>query len=108
MLRSYIEGLNRSVEAAREAELKAQRAPLRAGKELTLVDQITELMATLPPAQRDRPWSVQELVPRLKGKYRDRPHPADLGQALRQLGWARRRDWSKRGGGRRVWMRSDD
>lgn len=104
MLKRYIDTLR--AEAA--APLKAQRAAQgtsvrRYTKPLTV--QIEELMRTLPPAQRDRPWSIDELVCRLEGKHRDRPHPADVGRALRSLGWNRVRDWSSAGGGRRYWFR---
>ena len=69
--------------------------------------QITEFMASLPPAQRDRPWSMAELVARLAGRYRDRPHPQMIGAALRTLGWSTVRDYSTAGGGRRYWIPID-
>jgi hypothetical protein len=53
--------------------------------------------------QRDRPWSMDELVARLQGRYSARPHPMNVGQALRALGWTQRRDWTRDGGGRRMW-----
>lgn len=67
-------------------------------------DQIIALMASLSPAQRNRPWSMDELVARIQGRYSARPHPMHVGTALRQLGWTSFRDWSVSGGcGRRVW-----
>ncbi len=54
-----------------------------------LVEQIEALMASLPPALRDRPWSMADLTNRLQGKYRDHPHPQNVGQALRILGFKR-------------------
>ncbi len=69
-----------------------------------LDQQITELMRSLPPALRDRPWSMDELVSRLSGKYRDRPHPQHVGEALRRLGWKRERRWSDDYDGKRVWV----
>lgn len=68
-----------------------------------LADQIAELMASLPPAMRNRPWSMQELVQRLSGRYRARPHAQHVGDALRRLGWHRSRLWCEGGEGRRVW-----
>lgn len=83
---------------------KGATGPLQ--REVPLTDQITNLMRSLPPAQRDRPWSVAELVARLNGRFKARPSRGDVGIALRALGWTRTRDWSQDGGGgRRVWIR---
>jgi hypothetical protein len=85
-----------------------QRSPDRSADPPTqcnvpLTDQINSLMRSLPPAQRDRPWSVAELVLRLHGRFKARPSHGDVGIALRALGWTRTRDWTAEGGGRRVW-----
>ena len=39
----------------------------------------------------------------LQGRYSARPCAGKVGQALRQLGWTKHRDWSQYGGGRRIW-----
>ncbi len=71
-----------------------------------LTEQIEALMRSLPPAQRDRAWSMEELVLRLQGRYNERPSAGDVGIALRRLGWTRIRDWSiGAGAGRRAWRR---
>lgn len=106
-MRSYIrDHFNRlKEETEREAiTIAAPQKPntLRPVKPLDV--QITELMATLPPTQRDRKWSMAELVSRLDGRYRDRPHPQMVGEALRRLGWSTGRNWTKAGGGRRYWV----
>jgi hypothetical protein len=85
------------------AKAKKQKTDKRILCDKPLTEQITELMASLPPAQRDRPWSMEELVARLKGRYNMRPHAMHVGQALRQLGWTTVRQWSVQGAGRRVW-----
>lgn len=98
-LRSQIERLKQ------EAELvvsKQRQNTLRTAKPLDI--QITELMASLPPAQRHRKWSMAELVSRLEGRYRDNPHPQMIGETLRRLGWSTMRDYSNAGGGRRYWL----
>ena len=109
MLKGYLASLkaqaevqNRQYEAAKATHSASARTT--AAKPLT--DQITEFMRSLPPNQREREWAISDLVCRLHGRYRARPHPADVGQALRALGWQRRRDWTNAGGGRRVWYRS--
>ena len=109
MLKRYIAELKAASEEDNRrhaAETAASRKHLRnaLGNLTPLTDQIEDLMASLPPAQRDRPWSMPDLVGRLEGRYRDRPHPANVGQALRALGWVQQRDWSAAGGGRRVWL----
>jgi hypothetical protein len=109
MMRSYIEQLKAITAEAdrqREEQARAKRPPLdprmsEHWKPLTV--QIDALMRSLPPVQRDRPWSMDELVARLKGRYSARPHPMNVGQALRALGWTTRREWTHDGSGRRVW-----
>jgi hypothetical protein len=71
-----------------------------------LEDQISELMRTIPSQLRNRPWSMAELVSRLSGKYRDRPHPQCVGQALLRLGWRRERRYGQGFDGVRVWFQN--
>jgi hypothetical protein len=94
-----------SKEAIRAAERKRLR-DTRIQCATPLTDQIEALMRSLPPAQRNRPWTMDELVARLHGRYNVRPCAGTIGVALRRLGWTRLRDWSQNGGGRRVWMMS--
>lgn len=103
---SFIESLHRRAEEQRklyeEAEAAKSRVYSRPVRPLT--QQITELMAGLPPAMRERPWSMAELVSRLEGRYRDRPHAQHVGEALRKLGWRRERNWRKGYEGVRLWL----
>ena len=69
-----------------------------------LQQQILELMRSLPVHQRNRPWGMAELVSRLQGKYRARPHAQEVGRALQQLGWRRERRWTRGWDGARVWL----
>jgi len=102
MLKSYIQGLKNAADAQTHIGGKGANRP----SARPLTTQIQTFLRTLPPAQRDRWWSIDEFVCRLEGKYRDRPHPADVGRALRALGWVRVRDFSREGGGRRYWALS--
>ena len=77
------------------AQLKRQRP---------LDDQITIFMRSLPPAQRGRPWSMGDLLPHLTGKYRASPHAKEVGQALRRLGWYRKRLYAGGYDGARYWL----
>lgn len=93
-----------SKDAIRAAERKRLR-DCRIQCETQLTDQIEALMRSLPPAQRNRPWTMQEFVVRLHGRYKQSPCAGSVGIALRQLGWTRTRDWSQGGEGRRVWRK---
>ena len=111
-MRSYIEGLYRHVEQANQARERATQqeaaslhGPARSRVQ-PLEQQITEFMRSLPPAQADSPWTMDELVIRLRGRYHDHPHPQHVATALRKLGWQRRRVYGAQGGGRRYWRPS--
>lgn len=86
-----------------EPKSKPRNADKRILCDKPLTEQIEALMLSLPPVQRDRPWSMEELIARLQGRYSARPHAMKVGQALRALGWTQRRDWTRGGGGRRYW-----
>jgi hypothetical protein len=66
--------------------------------------QIQALMDALPDAVRNRPWSLSELVPRLRGKYNDRPAQRDIAAALHRLGWVQQRRWTRAARNCRVWL----
>lgn len=94
--------------------LAAQATPIHTARfthrpeYLSVEDQLRNLFATLPPAQRQRPFSLVELQARLTGRYRDRPSPSKIGEALRRLNFRSVRDWSAAGRGARVWIASGD
>ena len=106
---AYIAHLRREIAAEAEAariKAEAEATKLRQQERCTkpLTEQIEELLRTLAPPLRDRPWSMAELVTRLQGKYRDRPHTQHVGTALRRLGWRRERRWGQGYDGVRVWV----
>ena len=110
-MKQYIEQLRaereraqrESIQAIRDAERKRLRDS-RIKCDTPLTEQIEALMRSLPPAQRNRPWTMEELVARLHGRFNARPCAGSIGVALRSLGWTRSRDWSKDGVGRRFWL----
>ncbi len=69
-----------------------------------IIEQVQELMNSLPPNLINRPWTMAEFVSRLEGKYRPRPHPQKVAEALRILGWRKVRYWRKGYDGVRVWI----
>jgi len=108
-MKGYIDELKaRTAEAERlrqereDTERARQAAIYTDVRPLTV--QIEELMRSLPPAQRDRTWTMEELVYRLEAKSNKRPSAGEVGKALRALGWSRKRDWSKESDGCRVWI----
>lgn len=103
MLAAYKKELKAIREGAQRPSEPRQRVDSRVQCDIPLTDQIEALMRSLPPAQRNRPWTMEELVARLHGRYNARPCAGSVGVALRRLGWTRIRDWSQDGGGCRVW-----
>lgn len=83
---------------------KTQKASTAAKVYTPLPEQIAALMAGLPPSVRNRPWAITELLPRLQGKYRDRPRNLDVACALKQLGYRQVRCWHKGALGHRFWL----
>ena len=107
-MKHYIAQLQAVAEQAqrqRDVGLLGPHKDRRIQSNTPLTEQIEALMRSLPPAQRDRPWSMEELVLRLQGRYSERPSAGDVGLALRRLGWTPIRDWSEGGCGRRAWRR---
>ena len=110
-MQSYIEQLKAdTVEASRlreKAKAKPQHADTRILYEVPLLTQVQELMLSWPPVIRDKSISLHSLRAQLKGKYNPRPSAGDLGIVLTALGFVRKRDFSKNGGGgRRYWLPS--
>ena len=70
----------------------------------TVQQQLESLLGSIHPTLLDRPWLIKDFVVRLCGKYRKHPHPQEVGEALRALGWKRVRLWKNGDGGCRVWI----
>ncbi len=111
-MKTYIKELKaKTIEAEHRREqsnAKSRDTEMRVSPDWApLTEQVITLMRNLPPAQRERPWAMEELCLRLKGKFERHPHPMHVGNALRSLGWVQMRDWTNAGGGRRVWVKRD-
>jgi len=85
-------------------ELRESTSPAQPHPYVPLVQQLERLLATLPPVLVNRPWSIEELLPRLEGRYRPRPASRDVAKALAALNWQRTRCWKQSGLNRRYWM----
>ncbi len=83
---------------------KAAQESSEPGADYTpLTDQIQTLMSSLSSIQLNRPWSIDELLPRLQGRYQKRPATREIAKALTLLGWQQKRCWKKSGLNRRYW-----
>lgn len=104
-VQTYIERLQAHAEALHsQNQLKNEVVKNKQRIVNPLTEQIKELMQSMPPKILNRPWSMTELVLRLDGKYRNRPHAKQVGEALRVLGWRRVRYWCKGYDGVRLWI----
>lgn len=105
-MRGYIAQLERMTAAADAAAAEMATASKPAIPPYTpLTTQLQNLFATMTENKRNRDYSVTELIPRLKGQFRSSPSAAKVAAALKQLGFVQSRDYSKAGGGARVWRR---
>ena len=97
-LRLHAEELNNKIQVKNEVTSNSPR------QFKPLAEQISELVQSTPAKLLSRPWSMAELVARLEGKYRDRPHGQNVGDALRRAGWKRDRYWGNGYNGVRLWL----
>lgn len=83
--------------AARSSAAQQQPAPTPADeyRERTrpLTDRLRDLLTTIPPEIIAEGLSLRELQPRLRGRKGRACHHAELADALRALGFTRRRYW---------------
>lgn len=104
-VQSYIERLQAHAEVLQSQHHSKSEVTSNAPRIVKpLTSQIKELMKSMPPKLLNRPWSMSELVLKLDGKYRDRPHAKNVGDALRRTGWKSIRHWGKGYNGVRLWI----
>ena len=98
----YIKMLNDALEAdqarrAAEVELNRAAEATSARDRLVPLDvRLRRMLATIPVKVQREGLSLPTLVTSLKGRRGGICHTGELGRALRQLGWTRKRCW--RGG----------
>ncbi len=86
-----------------QSAVESGRGFSRSSTDVTLEEQLRHFFDSLPQRLLERPWTMTEIADRLVGKYRAHPHPQHVARALRNLGWAQKRDWTQAGKGRRYW-----
>jgi hypothetical protein len=102
----YIQQLNAGVERNRARREEKKRAEIQAAQEcLTpLHERLSRLLATIPIEIQREGLSLASLQSSLRGRSRGNCHPGDLGNALRKLGFTRRRRWHGEGGFKALWF----
>lgn len=105
---AYVKSLNRSMaeEQARIAERKSAEIQTARDRLATLEDRLARLLATIPDDIQREGLSLPALQAALRGRWRGRCHPGELGDALRKLGFTRVRRWSGEASFAAVWRRA--
>jgi hypothetical protein len=94
---TYIEHVQSvaAVHQAAAAEARAAKAQVWRDRMTPLETRVTKLLTTIPSEIQNQGLALTTLRSMLAGKWRGKCHPGELGQALRKLGFKRRRNWSK-------------
>ena len=67
------------------------------------VNLLRDLFESMPQANVNRRWTVDELCKQLPGRYNEKPAQRMIASALRELGFTQHRDWTNAGRNRRFW-----
>ena len=73
------------------------------------IDQYVEFIrgwqSQQPPIQNQRKFTIDELIQltNLEGRYRMKPSPRYVAEALRRSGFRAKRDWTNEGRNKRYW-----
>ena len=103
---AYIRSLNDLVdkEAALAAQRKAQSATAARERLTPLEDRLARLLEKIPIEVQREGLSLASLQTGLRGRWRGSSHPGELGDALRKLGFQRRRNWRGVEGFKALWF----
>lgn len=104
---AYVKSLNRSV-AEEHAQIAARKsAEIQTARDrlVTLEDRLARLLANVPEEVQREGLSLPALQAALRGRWRGRCHPGELGTALRKLGFTRVRKWAGNVGFAAVWKK---
>lgn len=109
---TFLEGVLANA-AEQDAKRSAARRAKSANVERQWTDRLTplesrlaKLIAEIPMPVQERGLSLEPLRRMLAGKFRGNCHPGELGDAMRKLGWKRRRNWATQDNGfRSTWFK---
>ena len=97
-----------STRAARLAYMAEQAARIAENKR-PLVERVAEILAKIPPEQIAAGIRLEDVAAQITGKHVGRGQPGAVGEALRQLGYVRVREWrNSEQGFRSTWHRKED
>lgn len=91
-------------QAAKAAQEAAQRAREGELRFTPMSTRIKKLLAHMPSERQQQGVSLATLRINLAGKYRGQAAPREVAAGLRQLGWERRRNWSRSGPFVALWF----
>ena len=95
-----------STRAARLAHMAEQAARIAENKR-PLVERVAEILAKIPPEQIAAGIRLEDVAAQITGKHVGRGQPGAVGEALRQLGYVRVREWrNSEQGFRSRWFKS--
>ena len=66
---------------------------------IPLIDRIKRLLASLPESERNMPKTMEFFQTRLRGRKGKTAHVGEIADALRKLGYIRKRSWTGRENG---------
>jgi hypothetical protein len=94
---TYLEHVKLHLAASEFVSTELHKNEIESWKErLTPLDaRLDKLLSTIPDEIKDEGLSLTNLRTMLSGKWRGKCHPGELGNALRKLGYQRKRNWSK-------------
>ncbi len=97
---TYLETVQALSEAEKSSKLTSRlnddlKEELAWTERLTpLEDRLSKLLAIMPNEIKQKGLALTVLRGMLSGKWRGKCHPGELGDALRKLGYLRKRKWS--------------
>lgn len=105
---AYVKALNIAAveEQARQAERHKAETQSARERLSPLEDRLARLLATIPDEIQREGLSLPALQAALRGRWRGRCHPGELGAALRKLGFIRVRKWTGEAPFATVWCRA--
>lgn len=100
------EPLYKQIQRLKEEVATSNSATLNAIPTYTLEEKIALWIATLTPAQLQRPYTTIEVIKlaSLTGKYRDHPALQEVAQLLRKHGFEHKRSWKNNSRNQRYWL----
>lgn len=104
---AYVARLKAAQERAEQRQAAADRVQMDAARErmTPLEDRLARLLATIPIEVQQEGLSLPALQASLRGRWRGKVHPGELGAALRRAGFVRKRQWKSSDSFSTIWRR---